>query len=389
MREVLVKAVNEDYGDALDALASNGLPVAMVWGEHDTAATTAMAERARARIGAHADLVVVPGSAHLLDEALVAALRSGDRRPGSATMSATANVLVGLAISLLALASYLRWWRVAQREHYEPGRLVAMAAIWCRAQPANVLALAAVVALCLVGLKLPLVGLVGAAGLAAVAARPGAAAPEQEARVDRARAPARGDHRRAARGGHRLLPGLRRGGRAGAAAGAADRRGRAARRAPAGGPPQPALRSLGRREDQAGRAAGGGDHRVLRQDLDQELRRAPDGRPLVGAGEPGELQQRAGAGPCGQRPAHSGDRRVHRRDGHLRARRDRPAVPAVPARGLRDHHDRRGAPGADEGPRHDRARQVRDPRAGQHHRAERRRARAGRGRRIGTPPRSG
>ena len=48
--------------------ASNGLPVAMVWGEHDTAATTAMAERARARIGAHADLVVVPGSAHLLDD---------------------------------------------------------------------------------------------------------------------------------------------------------------------------------------------------------------------------------------------------------------------------------------------------------------------------------
>ena len=76
MREVLVKAVNEDYADALDALATNGLPVAMVWGEHDTAATTAMAEQARARIGAHADLVVVPGSAHLLDDALVAALRT-------------------------------------------------------------------------------------------------------------------------------------------------------------------------------------------------------------------------------------------------------------------------------------------------------------------------
>jgi pimeloyl-ACP methyl ester carboxylesterase len=76
MREVLVKAVNEDYADALDALAANGLPVAMVWGEHDTAAPTAMAERARARIGARADLVVVPGSAHLLDDALVAALRT-------------------------------------------------------------------------------------------------------------------------------------------------------------------------------------------------------------------------------------------------------------------------------------------------------------------------
>jgi UDP-N-acetylmuramoyl-tripeptide--D-alanyl-D-alanine ligase len=77
-------------------------------------------------------------------------------------MSATANVLVGLAISLLALASYLRWWRVAQREHYEPGRLLAMAAIWCRAQPTNLLALAAVLVLCLVGLTLPLVGALGA-----------------------------------------------------------------------------------------------------------------------------------------------------------------------------------------------------------------------------------
>ena len=76
MREVLVKAVNEDYGDALDALAANGLPVAMVWGENDTAATVAMAQQARARIGDHADLVVVPGSAHLLDDALAAALRT-------------------------------------------------------------------------------------------------------------------------------------------------------------------------------------------------------------------------------------------------------------------------------------------------------------------------
>jgi pimeloyl-ACP methyl ester carboxylesterase len=76
MREVLVKAVNEDYSDALDAIAASGLPVAMVWGEHDTAAPTAMAERARARLGSHAELVVVPGSAHLLDDALVAAVRS-------------------------------------------------------------------------------------------------------------------------------------------------------------------------------------------------------------------------------------------------------------------------------------------------------------------------
>lgn len=76
MREVLVKAVNEDYGDELDRLAGTGLPVAMVWGEHDTAATVPMAEQARARIGVAADLVVVPGSAHLLDAGLVDALRA-------------------------------------------------------------------------------------------------------------------------------------------------------------------------------------------------------------------------------------------------------------------------------------------------------------------------
>jgi UDP-N-acetylmuramoyl-tripeptide--D-alanyl-D-alanine ligase len=77
-------------------------------------------------------------------------------------VSATANVVVGLAISLLALASYLRWWRVAQREHYEPGRLLAMAVIWCRAQPTNLLSLGAVIVLCAVGLKIPLLGLAGA-----------------------------------------------------------------------------------------------------------------------------------------------------------------------------------------------------------------------------------
>jgi pimeloyl-ACP methyl ester carboxylesterase len=76
MREVLVKAVNEEYADALDAIASTDLPVAMIWGEHDTAATTTMAEQARARLGSHAELFVVPGSAHLLDDALVVALRS-------------------------------------------------------------------------------------------------------------------------------------------------------------------------------------------------------------------------------------------------------------------------------------------------------------------------
>jgi pimeloyl-ACP methyl ester carboxylesterase len=76
MREVLVKAVNEDYGEALDRLAGSRLPVAMVWGEHDTAARVSMAQEARARIGAAAELLVVPGSAHLLDDLLVDKLRA-------------------------------------------------------------------------------------------------------------------------------------------------------------------------------------------------------------------------------------------------------------------------------------------------------------------------
>ena len=245
MREVLVKAVNEDYGDALDALASNraaggdGLGRARHRGDRwpwpSRPGPGSVRTPTWSSCPARRTCSTTGWSRRSRDGAI-------DQTPGGrecALSREPRNVLVGLAISLLALASYLRWWRVAQREHYEPGRLVVMAAIWCRAQPANVLALAAVVALCLVGLKLPLVGLVGAVvwllwppGLALLR-------PSQEAGVDPARASARGDHRRAARRGHRLLPGLRRGGRAGAAAGAADRRGRAAGRAPARGPPQP------------------------------------------------------------------------------------------------------------------------------------------------------
>lgn len=75
MREVLVRAVNEDYGPELDAIAGNGLPVAMVWGEHDTAAPVDMARLAHQRLGASADLTVVPGSAHLLDGSLSTEIR--------------------------------------------------------------------------------------------------------------------------------------------------------------------------------------------------------------------------------------------------------------------------------------------------------------------------
>lgn len=75
LRTVLVKAVNEDYTRELQAVAAAGLPTEMVWGESDTAAPVAMAREAAALVGPAARLDVVPGSAHLLDDALVTHLR--------------------------------------------------------------------------------------------------------------------------------------------------------------------------------------------------------------------------------------------------------------------------------------------------------------------------
>ena len=75
MREVLVKAVNEDYADELDALASTGCR----WRWSGASTTPPRRRRWPSAPGPgsvpHADLEVVPGSAHLLDAALVAALR--------------------------------------------------------------------------------------------------------------------------------------------------------------------------------------------------------------------------------------------------------------------------------------------------------------------------
>ena len=257
MREVLVKAVNEDYGDALDALACSGLPVTMVWGERDTAATTAMAEQARARIGAAADLVVVPGSAHLLDRPLWSPPcarpstrrrrcreRHRQRAGRAGDLAARGGVVPALVAGRPARA--LR----ARPAGRDVGDLVPGAAGeppgprgGARALPGRV------------------EGAAGRAGrrgrVAAVAARAWRCCGRAKRLVwTAARAPARGDHDRAARGGHRLLPGLRRGGRAGAPAGAADRRGRAAGRAPARGAPQQQVRGRRGSQDQAGAGRG-------------------------------------------------------------------------------------------------------------------------------------
>lgn len=74
MRDVLVKAVNDDYAQQIADIAAVDVPVRLVWGGHDTAAPVWMAERAGAVLGRTP--TVVADSAHLLDAGLVAALRT-------------------------------------------------------------------------------------------------------------------------------------------------------------------------------------------------------------------------------------------------------------------------------------------------------------------------
>ena len=76
MRQVLVKAVNDDYTEQLTEIAKTDLPVRLVWGENDTAAPVWMPGEAMEILGDNATLEIVPGSAHLLDAGLVTSLRS-------------------------------------------------------------------------------------------------------------------------------------------------------------------------------------------------------------------------------------------------------------------------------------------------------------------------
>lgn len=59
----------------------------------------------------------------------------------------TADMATYLVLFLLLIVSNLRWWRVAQREHYEPGRVFAIGVLWCRVVPTNLAIFAAAVAL--------------------------------------------------------------------------------------------------------------------------------------------------------------------------------------------------------------------------------------------------
>ena len=90
------------------------------------------------------------------------------------------------------------------------------------------------------------------------------------------------------------------------------------------------------------------DHRLVRQDDDEAVRASPDQRHSACRREPGELQQRRGALTRDHRAARARNRGVHRRDGHVRAGRDRVAVRVGQApRSASIDRDRTGAPRAD------------------------------------------
>jgi UDP-N-acetylmuramoyl-tripeptide--D-alanyl-D-alanine ligase len=57
-----------------------------------------------------------------------------------------------IVVGLLFLAGDARWLRVAQREHYEPGRITSTAALWCRVLPANAVLVAVAYAGAIAGL---------------------------------------------------------------------------------------------------------------------------------------------------------------------------------------------------------------------------------------------
>jgi UDP-N-acetylmuramoyl-tripeptide--D-alanyl-D-alanine ligase len=72
------------------------------------------------------------------------------------------NVVYAVVVSVLALVSYLRWLRVAQRERFRPGRLLALEGEWVRARPVEGWLLGLVVLVCLASFWLPWGGVVGA-----------------------------------------------------------------------------------------------------------------------------------------------------------------------------------------------------------------------------------
>jgi UDP-N-acetylmuramoyl-tripeptide--D-alanyl-D-alanine ligase len=72
------------------------------------------------------------------------------------------HLLITIVTAVITLTSYLRWLRVAQREHYEPGRLFAIAGIWIRVRRPELPLLVLILAVCIASFWLPWGAVVGA-----------------------------------------------------------------------------------------------------------------------------------------------------------------------------------------------------------------------------------
>jgi len=72
------------------------------------------------------------------------------------------TLALDVVIPLVTLVSYYRWLRVAQREHYEPGRLFAIGGLWTRVRPVELVLLLLVIVVCIAAFWAPWGGLVGA-----------------------------------------------------------------------------------------------------------------------------------------------------------------------------------------------------------------------------------
>jgi pimeloyl-ACP methyl ester carboxylesterase len=76
MRDILVRSLSEDYGSVLSVLRC---PVELVWGDNDSAAPLAVAERLEAEL-ADSHLVVCAGAGHLTPLTVPGELRAAVER---------------------------------------------------------------------------------------------------------------------------------------------------------------------------------------------------------------------------------------------------------------------------------------------------------------------
>ena len=261
------------------------------------------------------------------------------------------TVWVALAACVVALGpAGMRWLRVAQREHYLGGSVPRFAFRWWTVGGVNMALGAAGLAGLAASVWWPLAAVATAAAVAGGPLGLSVPRPDLAARLDQTAAlvggplgappsPDRGsrsDRWAAGRRGRGWGPGRAPGPRPGVS-----------NHGPGRAAPRPALRPVSRQTAPGGSSDGGRHHRLLRQDVDEAPCRRSGRRDPDGGGHAGVVQQPGGAGPSDQRAPGRGDRGLCRRDGRLRAGRDRRDVQVVPPRHRGDHGHRPRPPRAD------------------------------------------